>query len=71
MTRYALKGAVSGELLTYGGRVLVHDNRGELEWLFPNERVVPYDGRELPTMRLADHPDMDAVSWPLRKESFR
>lgn len=68
--RYALRGSVSGELLTYQGRVLVHDNRSELEWLFPNERVVPYDGT-LPTMPIAEHPDMAAVQWPLRKEDFR
>lgn len=68
--RYALRGSVSGELLTYQGRVLVHDNRGELEWLFPGERVVPYDG-DLPTMPVAEHPDMAPVRWPLRKEDFR
>jgi len=68
--RYALKGSVSGELLTYGGRILVHGDRGELEWLFPNERVVAYDGA-LPTLPVRDHPDMDAVTWPLKKEDFR
>lgn len=68
--RYALKGSVSGELLSYRGQILVHDNRGELEWLFPHEPVVPYSGA-LPTMRLADHPDMAAVTWPLNREDFR
>lgn len=70
MTRYALKGSVSGELLTYQGRILVHNNRGELEWLFPGERVVPYDGA-LPTLPIRDHPDMAAVTWPLDRRNFR
>lgn len=70
MTQYALKGAVSGELLTYGGRILVHGDRGELEYLFPGEKVVPYSGG-IPTLPLRDHPDMASVRWPLRKEDFR
>jgi hypothetical protein len=68
--RYALRGSVSGELLTYQGRVLVHDSRGELEWLFPGERVVPYDG-DLPTMSVAEHPDMAPIIWPLNRKDFR
>lgn len=69
-TRYALRGSVSGELLTYGGRILVHGDRGELEFLFPGEGVVPYDGA-LPTMCIADHPDMASVTWPLNRKDFR
>jgi hypothetical protein len=65
---YALVGEVSGELLTYGGLVLVHPEKRELEYLFPALRVV-----ELPkfylsdgmTMPLKDHPDMDSVVFPL------
>lgn len=68
--RYALRGSVSGELLTYQGRVLIHDNRGELEYLFPGERVVAYDGA-LPTMPVREHPDMAAVTWPLNRKDFR
>ena len=70
MTRYALKGSVSGELLTYQGRILVHPDRGELEFLFPNEQAVPYDGA-LPTLPIAHHPDMAAVTWPLDRKDFR
>jgi hypothetical protein len=65
---YALVGEVSGELLTYGGLVMVHPDKRELEYLFPALRVV-----EIPrfylndglTMPLKDHPDMDAVVFPL------
>ncbi len=68
--RYALRGSVSGELLTYEGRVLVHDNRGELEYLFPGERGVPYAG-DLPTLPVSEHPDMAPVTWPLNRKDFR
>ncbi|GIH26071.1 hypothetical protein Aph01nite_43810 [Acrocarpospora phusangensis] len=61
---------MSGELLTFGGQVLVHDNRGELEYLLPGARVVPYDG-DLPTLPIRDHPSMASVQWPLRREDFR
>ena len=34
MTRYALQGTVSRDLLTWNGKVLVHDNPGEMAFLF-------------------------------------
>lgn len=72
MRLYALVGDRSGELLSYGGAVLVHDDRAELEFLVPGPRVVevrPDTGR--PLMRLRDHPDMGSVSWPLDRRDFR
>lgn len=73
MTRlWALVGQVSGELLSHQGRVLVHEDRAEMEWLVPDHRTVevrPEIGR--PTMRLRDHPDMNAVVWPLDRRDFR
>lgn len=78
MQRYALKGGVSGELISYGGRVLVHDNRRELDYLFPNLEVVEikvgdddglYAGR--PTMSVKEHPQVaDNVQWPLDKNDW-
>lgn len=70
MRRYAIKGPVSGELVTYGGRILVHGDRGEMEFLFPAARVVPYGG-DLPTLPIRDHPHMASVRWPLNREDFR
>jgi hypothetical protein len=79
---FAIEGGASRELLTYGGRVIVHDNRRELEFLFPKYRdgqvrfveLEPEEGGKLkdgrPTMALRDHPDMDTVRWPLREEDF-
>ena len=64
---WCLVGAVSGEILTYRDRALVHENKQELEYLFPANRVVPlpsYWGVEL-TFPLKDHPDMDTVQFPL------
>lgn len=73
MKRYGLAGPISGDLLTYQGKALVHDSRAELEFLFADARVV-----EIPsgmpveqTMPVAAHPDLVGVRWPLRREDFR
>lgn len=67
--KYAIVGRVSKELLTYRGFVLVHEDRRELEYLFPNERIVPLPGyfEDSLTMQIKDHPDMDTVKFPLEK----
>lgn len=65
--KWCLVGAVSGEILTYRDKALVHENKQEMEFLFPANRVVPlpsYWGEEL-TFPLKDHPDMDTVQFPL------
>jgi hypothetical protein len=67
MMKYCLVGVVSGDILTYQGKALVHSNKAEMEYLFPANRVVPlpsYWGEEL-TFPLKDHPDMDTVQFPL------
>lgn len=72
---YCLVGQNSGELLTYKGFLLVHENKAELEFLFPGLRVVKkpsHYGEDL-TMPLKDHPDMDTVVFPLEQnmDQFR
>jgi hypothetical protein len=71
--RYALKGSVSGELLTFGGLVLVHGDRAEMEYLFAGTQVVEI-GPQIPecdTMLLAQHPDIAGkIRFPLRREDF-
>lgn len=65
--KYCLVGRTSGEVLTYQGRVLVHDNKSELEYLFPNERVIavpPLYAADL-TLEIQQHPDMANVAFPL------
>lgn len=70
-------GATSGELLTYGGRPIVHPDRAELEWLFPGQRIVRVTERDLvarsplPPLQLRDHPDLAGWSWPLDRRDFR
>jgi len=73
MSRYALQGAVSRDLLTFGGRVLVHDNRAELEFLTDGARVVecPRDIPPEQTLPIRHHPQFAAVQWPLDRRSFR
>ena len=78
----AVQGGASGELLSFRGQVIVHDGTmEELEFLFPKwvDGQVKFvelelvggsiaDGR--PVMWLKDHPDLDMVRWPLRREDF-
>jgi hypothetical protein len=67
--KYCLIGRKTLQPLSYKGKVIVHGDKRELEYLFPNERVAPlpsyYD--ESLTMALKDHPDMDAVQFPLEQ----
>jgi hypothetical protein len=79
MTWFAVIGPKSGELLTHRGQLLIHDDRAELEFLIPNQRVVPVGGRtpeevssryDRPVLRWRDHPDMAAVRWPLQRRDF-
>lgn len=73
MSRYALVGPRTGELLSYRGRIIVHGDKAEMEFLFPQARIVRVSDGDLdrPTMRLQDHPDMVSTSFPLRREEFR
>jgi hypothetical protein len=73
MSLFAVKGNVSGELLSYGGQVLVHNDRAEMEWLLPGSRIVPLPPsipieQRLP---LRFHPELAHLSWPLRREEFQ
>ena len=73
MTRYGVRGAVSRELLSYGGRVLVHDNVAELEFLLPGQQVVRIP-RSIPvqdTLPLTAHPELSSVRFPLSRKDFR
>lgn len=73
MRRYGIAGPVSGELLRHRGRVLVHDDRAELEFLLADARVVEVPDWITPeeTMPISQHPDMASVQWPLQREHFR
>ncbi|MCW2898569.1 MAG: hypothetical protein JWO67_834 [Streptosporangiaceae bacterium] len=71
--RYGLWGDVSDQFLTYGGLILTHDNPAEMAFLITGAKP-----RELPRGIPADHclplplhPDLEGLSWPLRREEFR
>lgn len=73
---YALKGRTSGKLVSWGGRLIIHDNKGEMQFLFEatsDAYVVPVNVNPDPekTIALWAVPGMEAVEWPLRKEDFR
>lgn len=73
MSRYAVVGARSGDLLTYRGAVIVHNDRAEMEWLLPGSKVVRVTDGDLgaPVLQLRDHPDCRHITFPLRREDFR
>lgn len=72
MTIYAARGDISRELLSYGGKVLTHDNEGEMAFLLAGCTIVPLPSsfKAEDTMRLQDHPGLEAVRWPLRRADF-
>ncbi len=75
MTRqrtYAMVGQRSGDLLSYGGRVLTHPVREEIEFLVRNVRVVELTRDPgAPLMRLRDHPGLAHIRWPLQRGDFK
>lgn len=74
---YAIYGQRSADLLTFEGRVIVHDNRGELEFLLPRSRVVRVTAADvrrrspLPPLQLRDHPGLSHLRWPLTRDQFQ
>jgi hypothetical protein len=77
VTAYALYGEHTEDLLTYGGRPIIHDNREEMEWLLPTARIVPVTARDLkarsplPPLSLRQHPDLGHLRWPLTPAQFQ
>jgi hypothetical protein len=74
MSRYALQGTTSRDLLTWNGRILTHDNRAEMEFLVTGDVRVVECPRDIPpeqTLELRHHPNFAAVEWPLTREQFR
>lgn len=73
--RYGLYGRGSRDWITYGGRILWHPDRAELEFLFhagtTTVREIPADVPDDLLLPVRDHPGMAAVSWPLRRTAFR
>lgn len=70
---YALASKSRNPYVTSGGRVIIHHNYHEMVFLFPDNTVIPFNGRAHPddTIALFAVPGMEAIQFPLRKEDFR
>lgn len=71
MTVYGLQGDISKSLISINGRVIVHDSREELEFVFPNSQVVCLGRRPELSMGLREIPGLEEISLPVRREEFR
>lgn len=75
MKRFGLVGSKTRDFLTYNGKVIVHSDRDELEFLVPTHKGMV---REVPPSMPVDqclpikfHPDFESVRWPLDRRQFR
>jgi hypothetical protein len=73
MKLYALQGDVSKDLMTWRGRVIVHDSKREMEFIFRGARVVevPRDISADMMISIKHHPDFASYQWPLERNKFR
>lgn len=73
--RYALQGLKSGELLTYRGRIIVHNDPNELSWLlrgpFSVVKLPPHGELGRSVIALRDHPGCAGLTWPLNRADFK
>lgn len=69
--RFGIMGKSSRELLTQGGLIIVHDDRAEMEFLFPEERIVEVPEDEGATIPLPLVRGMEPVTFPLNRKDFR
>lgn len=73
MSRFAIYGDYCKDLLTFQGKVIVHNDRSEMEWLLPNSKIVRITDGDLgrPVMKLRDHPGLSHITFPLKRSEFR
>lgn len=73
--RYAIQSTIPPrDLLTWRGRVLVHNNAKELEFLLAGDIRIVECPRSIPPeqcMEIRYHPQLASVTWPLDKRNFR
>ncbi len=74
MSRYAVQARTpGGDLLTWNGRVIVHNSRGELEFLLTGDIRIVDCPRSIPpeqTIELRFHPQFSHHTFPLRREDY-
>lgn len=70
---YGIWGENSRAFLTSGGRVIIHHNRAEMQFLFPHNTIKEIWVSPDPdkTIGLRFVPGLEHIRWPLRKEDFR
>lgn len=70
--RFALQGETSKTTLTYQGRVIVHTDRDEMEYLFPGTKVIEIGSAtpETDTISLRQHPGTCHLKFPLERSDF-
>ncbi|MER5750621.1 hypothetical protein [Streptomyces sp. NPDC002088] len=74
MSRYAIReNTPHGDLLTWNGRVIVHNSRGELEFLLTGDIRIIGCPRSIPpeqTIALPHLPQFAHHRFPLRREDY-
>ncbi len=74
MSRYAIKARTpGGDLLTWNGMVIVHNSRGELEFLLTGDIRIVECPRSIPpeqTIELPFLPQFAHHKFPLRREDY-
>jgi len=69
---YAMWGRNAQSWISYQGKVLVHDSKGEMEFLFPGATVRSIIGvGSEESLSIKDHPSCVHYTWPIRKEDFQ
>lgn len=74
MSRYAIQGTgLGGELASWNGRVIVHNSRGELEFLLTGDIRIVECPRSIPpeqTIELRHHPHFSHHRFPLVRSDY-
>lgn len=68
--QYAMWGKSAQSWITYQGKVLVHDDKGEMEFLFPGAIVRPITTYPGEALSIKLHPGCEGYQWPIRREDF-
>lgn len=73
MKMYGIRGRHSGELMTWSGRVIVHDNKDEMQFIFEGADIVEVPRSIEPELMISikHHPDFGSYQWPLEMNVFR
>lgn len=70
---YGIWGENTRGFITYGGRVIIHTNRKELEFLFPENTIKEVWIGPDPDKTIAvwAHPQLAHITFPINKGEFR